>query len=65
MNDTPTITNSDKTSRPWAWLVLSALVFGALMAFRSELDSIWLRALVAGIAFAFLFLAVQGFRHKP
>jgi hypothetical protein len=65
MNDTPTITGTGKTSRPWAWLVLSAFVFGALMAFRSELDSIWLRALVAGIAFTFLFLAVQGFRHKP
>ena len=65
MNDTPIVSGSSKHSRPWAWLVLSALVFGALMAFRSELHSIWLRALVASIAFAFLFPAVQGFRHKP
>jgi hypothetical protein len=65
MNDTPSISRTGKTSRPWAWLVLSALVFGALMAFRSELHSIWLRALVAGIAFTLLCPAVQGFRHKP
>jgi hypothetical protein len=65
MNDTPSLSRAGKTNRPWAWVVLSALVFGALMAFRSELHSIWLRALVAGIAFAFLFPAVQGFRHKP
>jgi hypothetical protein len=65
MNAAPSVSGSCKHSRPWAWLVLSALAFGALMAFRSELHSIWLRALVAGIAFAFLFAAVQGFRHKP
>jgi hypothetical protein len=65
MNDIPSVSGSSKRSRPWAWLVLSTLVFGALMAFRSELHSIWLRALVAGIAFAFLCLAAQGFRHKP
>jgi hypothetical protein len=65
MNDTPSVSGSTKHSRPWAWLVLSALVFGALMAFRSELHPIWLRALVAGIAFAFLFPAARGFRHKP
>jgi succinate dehydrogenase/fumarate reductase cytochrome b subunit len=65
MSDTPSVSGSSKHSHPWAWLVLSALVFGALMAFRRELYSIWLRALVAGIAFALLFPAVQGFRHKP
>jgi hypothetical protein len=65
MKDTPSISGSSKRNRPWAWLVLSALVFGALMAFRSELDSIWLRALVAGIGFALILPAAQGFRHKP
>jgi hypothetical protein len=65
MNDVPSVSASSKHSRPWGWLVLSALVFGALMAFRSELHSIWLRALVAGIAFALLYPAAHGFRHKP
>ena len=64
MSDTPSIPSSTKQSRPWAWLILSALVFGALMAFRSELHSIWLRALVAGIAFALLYPAAQGFLRK-
>jgi len=40
------------------------MTFGALMAFRSEIHSIWLRALVAGIAIAFLYPAIQGFRHR-
>jgi hypothetical protein len=65
MNETPIVSGSSKHSRPWAWLAFSALAFGVLMAFRSELHSIWLRALVAGIAFAFLIPAAQGFRHKP
>lgn len=65
MNDTSSVPGSSKHSRPWAWLVLRALVFGALMAFRNELHSVWLRALVAGIAFASLYPAVRGFRHKP
>jgi hypothetical protein len=65
MNDTPIVSSSSKHSRPWPWLALSALVFGSMMAFRSELHSIWLRALVAGIAFAFLYPAAQGFRRKP
>jgi hypothetical protein len=64
MNNKSNISGS-KHSRSWALLVLGALVFGALMAFRGELHSIWLRALVAGIAFAFLCYAAQGFRHKP
>lgn len=64
MNDAPSASSSGKHSRPWAWLVLSALVFGALMAFRSELHSVWLRALVAGVAFALFYPAVHGFRHK-
>jgi hypothetical protein len=43
----------------WAWLGLSLILFAALMAFRAELHSIWLRALVAGIAFGLLYPAIQ------
>ncbi len=53
-----------KRRHPWAWLIPSAVLFGVIMAFRTELQSIWLRALLAGVAFAFLFLAIQGFRRK-
>ena len=65
MNEASSISEKEKRGRPWAWLVLSIVLFGALMAFRSELQAIWLRALVAGVAFAVLYPAVQGFRHKP
>jgi hypothetical protein len=62
MHDNPSISEPSKRNRSWAWLIFSAVIFGGLM--RSELQSIWLRALVAGVAFAFLWLAVQGFRRK-
>ena len=64
MSDTPSIPGSTKQNRPWAWLIVSALVFGALMAVRAELHSIWLRALVAGAAFTFLLPAILGFRRN-
>ena len=64
MNDAPGISREGKRSYRWAWLVLSLVVFGGLMAFRSELHAIWLRALVAGVAFAVLYLAAQRFRRK-
>ncbi len=48
----------------WAWLVPCVVAFSVLMAFRVELHSIWFRALVAGVAFAFLLLAMRGFRRK-
>ena len=64
MNEAPSISEKGKRGRPWAWLALSIALFGVLMAFRSELHSIWLRALVAGVAFAVLYPAVRGFRHK-
>lgn len=63
MNET-SISEKSKYGRSWAWLVLSVVLFGALMGFRGELHSIWLRALVAGAAFAVLFPAVGRFRHK-
>jgi len=34
---------------------ISPLLFGWLMAMRYELHSTWLRGLVAGLAFAFLY----------
>ena len=64
MNDASGISRGGKRSHRWAWLVLSVVLFGTIMAFRSELHSIWLRALVAGVAFAVLYLAVQVSRHK-
>ena len=64
MNEAPSISDSGKRGRPWPWLALSAALFGVLMAFRGELHSIWLRALVAGVAFAVLYPAVRGFRRK-
>ncbi len=63
MNESSSVTG--RRRHPWAWLVPSVVLFGLLMAFRGELHSLWLRALVAGVAFAFLFLAIQGFRRKP
>jgi hypothetical protein len=54
----------NKSGRPWGWLVLSVICFGLLLAFRSEIHSIWLRALVAGIAFAFLIPVVRQFQKN-
>ena len=65
MNEAQRVSEKGKRGRAWALLVLSVVLFGLLMAVRSELQSIWLRALVAGLAFAVLCLAVNGFRHKP
>jgi hypothetical protein len=65
MNEASSVPGDGKHSRPWAWLVLSVVLFGLLMGFRGEVHSIWLRALVAGIAFAVLYPSIQGFRHKP
>jgi len=65
MNDTPNVPNSSKHGLPWIWLALSIMTFGALMAFRNEIHSIWLRAPVAAIAFAFLYPAIQRFRPRP
>jgi hypothetical protein len=64
MNDAPNVSNSSKHGLRWIWLALSIMIFGALMAFRSEIHSIWLRALVAGIAFPFLYPAIRGFGRR-
>ena len=38
-----------------AWrLVVGCLVFGAAMALRERAGNIWIRALIAGVAFAWL-----------
>jgi hypothetical protein len=42
--------------------VCIVLVFGLWMALRSGIHSIWLRALMAGCAFAFLGFAIRQFR---
>jgi hypothetical protein len=55
---------SEKTF-PRLWLlVLGFIVFGAMMAARTEITVAWARALVAGVAFATLCLAVEAAR-KP
>ena len=38
----------------WIWLVLALVVFGVLMGARDEFHSFWIRALLAGCAFAVL-----------
>ena len=55
---------SGKQTSAWMWLALSVIVFGVLMALRAELQSVWLRALVAGVLFAFLYLAIQRHRRR-
>jgi len=57
--------DSGKRGHACAWRALSLIKFGVLMAFRAELHSIWSRPLVASIAFALLYVGIQGFRHKP
>ena len=52
-----------RTARRLAFIVALVLLFGALMASRDELHSIWLRALVASVAFALMAPAIQQFRH--
>jgi hypothetical protein len=38
----------------WIWLVLAILAFGLLMGAREDFHSFWIRALLAGCAFAIL-----------
>lgn len=57
-------TDEDRRGYRLAWLILSVVLFGALMAFRGELHSIWQRAFVAGTAGAVFVTAVRAFRHK-
>ena len=57
---------SDKTSKQqgerqsqsvgyrWIWLVLALFAFGLLMGAREDFHSFWIRALLAGCAFAIL-----------
>jgi cytochrome c biogenesis protein ResB len=62
MNESSSV--SAARGHPWGWVALSVVLFGALMAFRAELRSPWLQDLVAGVAFAFLYPAMRGFRRK-
>ena len=47
-----------------ALVVLAATVFGCLMAARDMLDNIWLRALVAAIAFGGFALAAGWLQRR-
>ena len=64
MNENTDGSGPEKSGRPWGWLVLSIICFGVLMGFRSEIHSIWIRALVAGIAFALLIPAIRQFHRS-
>ena len=45
-------------------ILTAAVCFGLLMAVREYFSSIWLRALIAGIAFMILFGALGSFKAK-
>jgi hypothetical protein len=47
-----------------ARLICGVILFGTLMGIRTEFHSIWIRALVAGCAFAVLGLLVLPFRKQ-
>ena len=47
-----------------ALIVLVAAIFGCLMAVRDMVDSIWARALIAGIAAGSLALGVSWILHR-
>jgi hypothetical protein len=47
----------NRSCRVWP-VIAGILAFGALMALRYELSSVWLRALTAGLAFAILGLGI-------
>jgi len=40
-------------------IVVVALIFGGLMAYRSELSSTWSRAIMSGLAFVILGLGIM------
>jgi predicted PurR-regulated permease PerM len=63
MDDKSSVPGSGKQNLPWARMVFSILLFVGWMAFLDELHSIWLRALVAGLAFGLLYPAIQSFRR--
>jgi hypothetical protein len=41
-----------------------SVVFGLLMSFRDTLSDLWMRALVAGVAFALLGVLISHY-HRP
>jgi len=69
MNEGSKAPYKGQRSRHWtlvtlslAWVLLAPLIFGIVMALRSELHSIWLRALVAVAAFLVLYPAYKTLR---
>jgi len=51
-----------KERRVWPMFV-GIIFFAALMALRSQLSSVWVRAATAGCAFAFFFWGVRASRR--
>ncbi len=49
------MSNRTNTQGKWAWFGMAVILFGLLMGLRSQFQSEWLRALVAGAAFLVLF----------
>jgi hypothetical protein len=48
----------------WVLPPICIALFAALMAFRAELQSIWPRALIAGLAFGILGFMIYALRQK-
>jgi len=53
----------DSVGRRVATVLIGSIVFGAMMAWRHELASVWTRAAVAGLAFVVLFLTIRKARR--
>jgi len=55
---------SNNTFSRWATLLVCICVFGVLMGLRPEAHSIWIRAGIAGVAFAILAVGMALFRYR-
>jgi hypothetical protein len=49
----------------WIWLVAAIGIFGVLMGLRGDFHSVWIRAILAGCAFAILFGTISWLRKAP
>ena len=52
-----------KKNKNWYFIVIAALIFGVLMALREEVPNVLVRALIAGLAFAVVTLAIVSKRR--
>jgi len=64
MNEVPGVSRTTRHIFRYIFLPLGVVLFGGLMAWRAELHSVWLRALIAGLAFGSLGLMIQLLRQK-